>query len=216
MLNFALLIWSKLRGQFINVEVWRMFCWLIFWEKDLKYIKSSHIHVFSVGLENTVCEDRETVVAIKTTKHSQSSLQRHTGYEWDTNSSFVVAHTRAWQQVWHYLVRIPSAQECRAQAITCPPARWVPETKWTPAASDQAPKGPTGHDCATGQRSSHLLGGLDMNVSGESSRIQSMKTIQCRHFFDNGTNEKSSLKIPAKSSWKEEIPLVPQVQILLS
>lgn len=42
MLNFVLLIWSKLRGQFINVEVWRRFCWLLFWEKSLKHIKSSH------------------------------------------------------------------------------------------------------------------------------------------------------------------------------
>lgn len=41
MLNFALLIWSELRGQFINVAVWRVFCWLIFWEKYLKHIKSS-------------------------------------------------------------------------------------------------------------------------------------------------------------------------------
>lgn len=42
MLNVALLIWSELSGQLINLEVWRMFCWILFSEKYLKYIKSSH------------------------------------------------------------------------------------------------------------------------------------------------------------------------------
>lgn len=92
---------------------------------------------------------------------------------------------------------IPSAQEGQTQALTSPPqgahARWVPGSGFSSIRtgskrSDCAPlchrsevkppSGRTGYGCVS----------VFCQRRGESSRIQSMKTIQCRPFFDKWIN----------------------------
>lgn len=171
MLNFVLLIWSKLRGQFINVEVWRRFCWLLFWEKSLKHIKSSHaaftcplldVRTQCVKIERQLWPSQPQSILWAYGDTRVLTRQNYT-CSGSTHTSMTTRPTLFSVKRWWYL------QPKRARLRPSPHhPKGLTHGEFldrASAASEQAQKGATVHDCATGQRSSLLLGGLDMNVS---------------------------------------------------